>query len=80
MTMEKTMPAGVFKARCLKVMDEVQKGRKEVVITKHGVPVAKLVPIEAKAPSIFGCMAGKMTIVGDLLGPVVPPEDWKVLR
>jgi len=74
------MPAGVFKARCLKVMDEVQKGRREVVITKHGVPVAKLVPVEAKAPSIFDCMVGTATIVGDLESPVVSPEDWEVLR
>ena len=74
------MPAGVFKARCLKVMDEVQKGRREVVITKHGVPVAKLVPVEAKAPKLFDCMAGKMTIAGDLLSPVVSPQDWNALR
>ena len=80
MTMDKTMPAGVFKARCLKVMDEVQKGRREVVITKHGVPVAKLVPVEAKAPNLFDCMAGRVTITGDLLSPVVSSEDWDALR
>jgi prevent-host-death family protein len=40
----KTMPAGVFKARCLAVMDEVQSKRQSVIITKRGKPVAKLVP------------------------------------
>ncbi|MGD0181663.1 MAG: type II toxin-antitoxin system Phd/YefM family antitoxin [Terriglobales bacterium] len=39
----KTMAAGQFKARCLKVMDEVRSTREPVVITKKGRPVAKLV-------------------------------------
>ena len=42
----KTMPAGIFKARCLAVMDEVQAKRQAVIITKRGKPVAKLVPVE----------------------------------
>ena len=46
--MTKTMAAGVFKAKCLKVMDEVQAKRISVVITKRGKPVAKIVPIDAK--------------------------------
>jgi prevent-host-death family protein len=36
----KTMPAGQFKARCLKVMDDVQSTLEPVVITKKGRPVA----------------------------------------
>jgi prevent-host-death family protein len=80
MTMTRTMPAGLFKARCLKVMDEVKKGRKEVVITKHGVPVAKLVPIEAGASDVFDCLIGSATIVGDILSPAVLPDDWAALR
>ena len=42
----KTMQAGEFKARCLKVMDQVQKTREPLVITKRGKPVAKLVPAD----------------------------------
>ena len=42
----KTIPAGSFKARCLAIMDEVKAKRETVVITKHGEPVAKLVPFE----------------------------------
>jgi len=80
MTMIRTMPAGVFKARCLKVMDEVRRGRKEVVITKHGVPVAKLVPVEGGARDVFDCLVGSATIVGDILSPAISPEDWDVVR
>ena len=43
------MPAGQFKAKCLKVMDQVQRTHETVVITKFGKPVAKLVPIEEKS-------------------------------
>lgn len=42
----RTIPAGIFKARCLAIMDEVQAKRQAVVITKRGKPVAKLVPVE----------------------------------
>src|SRR6266480_5929568 len=40
----KKMAAGAFKTNCLAVMDEVQAKHETVVITKHGKPVAKLVP------------------------------------
>lgn len=66
MTM-KTIAAGEFKAKCLQIMDEVDDSGEAVLITKRGVAVAKLVPVFNKNPnSIFGCMEGKMEIVGDL--------------
>ncbi len=76
----KEIPAEKFKARCLAVMDEVQATGEPVLITKHGKPVAKLVPAEIKDESIFGRMAGKAKIVGDIVSPVTPLEDWKALK
>jgi len=73
----KTMPAGEFKARCLRVMEEVAKYRTPVVITKKGRVVAKLVPPDAPATDVFGCMAGTARIVGDVESPVVPREAWE---
>jgi prevent-host-death family protein len=81
MTMVKSqVPAATFKARCLQIMDDVQQHRREVVITKRGVPVAKLVPVEAKAPQVLDCMAGSARIVGDILAPVVDPGEWESLK
>ena len=80
MAIMKTMPAGIFKAQCLKVMDEVSKSRQEVVITKRGKPIARLAPIAAQPDDIFGCLAGVMKIVGDIESPVVPAEDWEALK
>jgi prevent-host-death family protein len=63
------MPAGKFKAQCLRLMDEVRERHCEIVITKRGKPVAKLVPFEDKRPDIFGYMKGTVTILGDIVGP-----------
>jgi prevent-host-death family protein len=73
----KQMAAGEFKARCLAIMDHVFKSGEPVLITKHGKPVAKLVPAEKQRDDIFGYMAGKAKIVGDIVGPVTPLEDWE---
>ncbi len=62
----KTIAAGVFKAKCLQIMDEVQSGKEPVVITKRGRAVAKLVPMDSNPTSLLGYMQGKMEIVGDL--------------
>ena len=49
-----------------------------VVITKRGKPVAKLVPVEQEKDDIFGFMKGKGTIEikGDIVSPVLTPEEW----
>ena len=72
----KTMPAGKFKAQCLAVIDDVHDLKQEVVITKHGKPMAKLVPIRKGKDEIFGFMRGQMKIVGDLVAPITEPEEW----
>jgi prevent-host-death family protein len=76
----RTIPAGQFKARCLRLMDEVRTTREPVLITKKGRPVAKLVPAESQPEDIFGCLRDEIKIVGDIESPVVPLEDWEALR
>ena len=72
----KTMAAGAFKAKCLKVMDQVQAKRESVIITKRGKPVAKLVPIDEADDPIFGFMKGKGQITGDIVSPILTLEEW----
>jgi len=68
--------AGQFKAQCLKLMDQVQQTKEEVVITKYGVPVARLVPIESEpSKSIIGWMEGSVRITGDIVAPL--DESWE---
>lgn len=72
----KKMAAGTFKAHCLAVMDEVQAKKEAVLITKHGKPVAKLVPVSKENDDIYGFLAGKGVIVGDVISPALSPEEW----
>jgi antitoxin (DNA-binding transcriptional repressor) of toxin-antitoxin stability system len=38
-----------------------------LVITKHGKPVAKLVPIRSEPGSLIGAMRGRIKVTGDIL-------------
>ena len=76
----KRISAAQFKAQCLSLMDQVEAQRGEIVITKRGKPVAKLVPIEEAPRSVFGCMAGTVEILGDLIEPTTDPNDWEANR
>jgi len=76
----KQIPASVFKARCLKIMDEIQATREPVVITKRGIPVVKVIPEGSQPVDLFGFMAGEFEIVGDVESPVFLSKNWVVLR
>lgn len=67
--------AGEFKAKCLKLMDDVKVKGEEIVITKHGKPVAKLVPFIEKPSPIFGFLKNSVTIAGDIVSPL--DEKWE---
>ena len=73
----KKIPAGQFKARCLSIMDRVQKTGESVLITKRGKTVARLLPATTEPEDVFGYMAGKVKIVGDIVGSITPLEDWE---
>jgi prevent-host-death family protein len=65
------LPAGEFKAKCLAILDEVQRTRQAVVITKRGRPVAQVVPLPpAGSPSL----EGSLLYEDDLVAPV--SVDW----
>ena len=76
----KRMSAGSFKSKCLAVMDEVHAKCETVIITKHGKPVAKLVPLNAEKDEIYDFLAGKGAIVGDIITPALSPEEWHAIR
>ena len=76
----KQMRASVFKTKCLAVMDDVQATGEPVIVTKRGKPVVKVVPVESETDDIFGFMAEKGKIVGDIESPVVPLKDWKIMK
>ncbi len=58
----------------------IQATGEPVIVTKRGKPVVKVVPVESEKDDIFGFMAEKFTIVGDIESPVVPLKQWKITR
>ena len=66
----RTIKASEFKARCLKLMDEVADNGAEIVITKNGRPVSRLVPYRKKPDTLFGIDRGKLEIHGDIDEPL----------
>ena len=74
----RTIPAGEFKNRCLALMDEVSETGEEIVITKHGKPVSRLVPVRERKP-LLGMFKDEVKITGDIISPVVPAEEWEAI-
>ena len=77
----RTIAAGKFKANCLAIMDEVQKKRETVLITKRGKPVAKLIPAKSEAKDdFFDSWKDKLKITGDVISPAFDLEEWEMER
>ena len=71
----KHVAAADFKARCLELMDQVQRSHQSLVITKHGRPVARLIPYDSEPPDIVGVLAGALTSYDNIVSPVDDPWD-----
>ncbi len=74
----KTIKASEFKAKCLRLMDEVAASGVPLVITKNGRPVAQLGPVVSRPPTLAGSHKGAISILGDIVGPL--DEDWEAAR
>ena len=71
--------ASEFKAKCLKLMDEVAQTGTELIISKNGRPLARLVPYRDKPASLFGIDRGKIEILGDIIEPLNVEWEANVL-
>ena len=69
-----------FRANCFKILDEVQQNHKEVIITKRGKPIAKLVNItnENDKDPLLEAMPGVIETMSDLTEPVLDPDVWEL--
>lgn len=74
MAKEKSIGAGEFKTHCLHLIDEVNRSRLPIVITKHGKPLARLVPYANEPYSLFGCIRDSVVIHSDLVEDT--GEEW----
>jgi prevent-host-death family protein len=76
---DRVMTATEFKAKCLSVLDEVEKNGNTVTVTKRGRPVATVKRAQkARWKSPEGTWAGKVEIVGDIMEPMT--HLWEAMR
>lgn len=66
-----------FKAQCLQIIDEVNKKHISYVITKHGKPIARIVPIDKTPIDYFGYLQNAISIKGNILTPINDKWDAK---
>ena len=71
-----------FKAKCLALLEQVRRTRQPIRITRHGKPVAEVVPpspVEDRS-AWMGSMKGRMEILGDVISPASDEDEWEALR
>jgi len=72
--------AAEFRKNCFKILDQVQITHKEVIITKRGKPVARLLQItqDNDKDPLLGSMEGLVETLGDLTDPVIEHNAWEL--
>ena len=70
----RTITASEFKAKCMELLDEVVESGEEIVITKNGHPVSRLVPYREQSSGFIGRDRDKIRILGDIVSPM--PAEW----
>ena len=71
-----------FKAKCLALLERVEKTKQPIRITRHGKPVADVVPAVpiVDRASLFGSMRDSIKILGDIVSPVIDLDEIEALR
>jgi prevent-host-death family protein len=71
-----------FKAKCLSLVDQVNKTKSPLRITRRGVPIAEVVPVspETDRKNWLGSMAGTAEIIGDIVEPVIDLDTIEALK
>jgi prevent-host-death family protein len=76
------VPISEFKAKCLALLEQVRTTREPIRITRHGKPVAEVVP---PTPTVdrskwIGSLKGTVEILGDIISPATAREEWEAER
>lgn len=81
MSLEKKIGVGQFKAHCLRLFEEVRRGQRRYTITRHGLPIARVVPVrlpqKARAKQATP-LRGTILFEHDVIAPL--DEPWEAAR
>jgi len=75
----RTIGVAEFKARCLELLDGVDKRGDEIIVTKRGKPIAKIDPVRPATRELRGMYAGRARIIGDIVN-VNFADEWESNR
>jgi len=78
LAMSRIIKASEFKAKCLALLDEVERTGDRLIITKKGKPVAEVVPHKGLKRDIIGIWKGRGEILGDIISPI--DVEWEALK
>lgn len=70
-----TIPAEQFKAKCLALLNDVAQSHDSILVTKHGKPVAKVVPVNIDSDINTKPIKDCITFMGDVISPL--DELWE---
>ncbi len=71
-----------FKAKCLALIDEMNRTKVPIIVTNRGKPVAEMYParVEGEAKSFIGSMKGTVLRYDDPFAPATDPDEWEAMR
>lgn len=77
--MKESVSASHLKAKCSEVLDQVERHKKSVIVTRRGRPIARLVPFENDEPrELYGSLSGSVRFWGDVIEPL--EVEWEAKR
>ena len=76
------MAISEFKTKCLAVLERVHKTKRPICITRHGKPLAEVIPASSvqERSAWIGSMKDSVEIIGDIISPVNEESEWEALR
>ncbi len=75
----RTIPVTQFRNQCLRLIDEVKATGEKLIVTKHGRPVAEVIPVTKKLKKSIIGWSSDIRINDDLSKPAIPPEEWEMV-
>jgi len=78
--MDRKINAAAFKARCLKLIDEVAESGEPITVTKRGKAKVQIIAVREKPKTLIGATKGTFKILGDIVGPTITDSEDRLDR
>jgi len=76
----KSIAVTAFKSQCLSLLEDVARTGEPLIVTKRGKPLARITASGVEGDYPQKSLAGTVTVLGDIVGPIVPAMAWDAVR